>query len=437
MARNREQKADKPVRRRRGRRWAIGACLLLVLLLGLPVLALRSGWVASYALARVGEALGAEVSASSLTIGSDASVVAEGLRIRVPGVAGPAGELFEAERLEITGSWGALLSGSGEFEQMVLTRPRLRVSRDKDSGAINLAELHVPTSDSGDVVTPPRVVVHDGVIEFGEHRGSEFALLREFAIEGAAQPTEGTAGGYTLAFREGSVSDGGSEGMALTGQVTADGITLELDGLDLATWEPRHVPERFREVFSLLRIQGGIPKAALQMASDGSTTGVVELDGVSLNLPFDAEGRPASREEMVRLRNVQGTIRFGGESTTADLRGTLGDLPTTVKLRYDGLRANAPFRCVVETKGFALESNPEILPLAPGIVKRRLADFSNPTATVNARVIVERGRPGETGPGRIRVNGELAFRDGSAAFEGFPYAFGDMSGLARFDDAGI
>ncbi|MFG0242976.1 MAG: hypothetical protein ACF8R9_09340 [Phycisphaerales bacterium JB054] len=437
MARNREQKAEKSTRRRRWRRWAVAALVLVVLLLALPVLALRTGWLTSYVLARAGEALGAEVSASSLKIGSDASIVAEGLQIRVPGVAGPAGELFEAERLEIAGSWGALLSGSGEFDELVLTRPRLRVSREKTTGAINLAELRVLTSSGGEVVVPPRVVVHEGVVEFGEHAADEFALLREFAIEGAAQPTEGTSGGYALAFREGTVSGDGGAGLGLTGLVTADGITLELDGLDLARWGPEHIPERFREVFGLLRIQGGIPKASLRMASDGSTTGVIELDGVSLNLPFDAEGRPASRDEMVRLRNVKGKIEFGGKSTTADLRGMLGDLPSTVKMRYDGLRADSPFRCVVETKGFALESNPEILPLAPGIVKRRLADFSNPTATVDAKVIVERGQRSDTGPGRIRVNGELAFRNGSAAFEGFPYSFGNMSGLARFDEAGI
>lgn len=437
MARNREQKAGKSIRRRRWRRWTVAALVLLVVVLALPVIALRSGWAASYVLARAGEALGAEVSASSLTIGSDASIVAEGLKIRVPGVGGPAGELFQAERLEITGSWAALLSGSGEFDELVLTRPRLRVSREKTSGAINLAELRVPTSDGGEVVAPPRVVVHEGVVEFGEHAAGKFALLREFAIEGAAQPTEGTAGGYALAFREGTVSGAGGSGLSLTGLVTADGIALELDGLDLARWEPQHIPEQFREIFGLLRIQGGIPKASLRMASDGSTTGVIELDGVSLNLPFDAEGRPASRDQMVRLRNVQGKIEFGGTTTTADLRGTLGDLPSTVKMRYDGLRADSPFRCVVETKGFALESNPEILPLAPGIVKRRLADFSNPTATVDARVVVQRGPPTAAGPGKIRVNGELAFRDGSAAFEGFPYAFGNMSGLARFDEAGI
>jgi len=437
MARNREQKVEKSTRRRRWRRWTVAALVLLVLLLALPVLAMRSGWVTSWVLARAGQALGAEVTASSLTIGSDAGIVAEGLKIRVPGVAGPAGELFEAGRLEITGSWGALLSGSGEFDELVLTRPRLRVSREKTTGAINLAELRVLTSDGGEVVVPPRVVVHEGVIEFGEHAAGEFSLLREFAIEGAAQPTEGTSGGYALAFQEGAVSGEGGAGLGLTGLVTADGITLELDGLDLAKWGPEHIPERFREVFGLLRIQGGIPKASLRMASDGSTTGIIQLDGVSLNLPFDAEGRPASPEEMVRLRNVKGKIEFGGKSTTADLRGMLGDLPSTVKMRYDGLRADSPFRCVVETKGFALESNPEILPLAPGIVKRRLADFSNPTATVDAKVIVERGQRSDTGPGKIRVNGELAFRNGSAAFEGFPYSFGNMSGLARFDEAGI
>ncbi len=437
MTQKRDPNTTQGKGRRRWQRRVLALVVVLAVLLLLPTIVLRSGLATSYVLSRVESAIGAEVSASRLTIGSDATIVAEGVQVRVPGVAGPAGNLFEAERIEIVGTWGALLRSSEQFREVILTRPQLRVSRDKDAGTINLSGLRVPTSHEGDVVVPPRVVVHGGVVELGEHSGETFELLRTIRIEGTAQPAEDEDGGYELAFTEAEVSGSGSDGLGLTGLITTEGVTLELNGLDLETWGPEHIPERFREVFALMRIEGGIPTASLRVAADGSTEGVIELNGVSMNLPFDAEGKPAGRNEMVRLRNVNGRIEISDASTTADLRGLLGDLPSTVQLRYEGLEADAPFRCVIETRGFALESNPEILPLAPEIVKRRLADFSNPTATVDAKVTLERGNPTAAGPGQIRVKGELAFRDGSAAFEGFPYRFTGMTGLARFDDEKI
>lgn len=415
--------------------------VLLAAALGLGLIGLvawRSGLARSLVLAGVGNALGAEVDATSVSVGRDARVVARGVRVRVPGIDGPAAELFEAERVEISGTWGDLLGRTGRFDALVLTKPRLRVSRDKTTGEINLSALRVPTSPDGAVVTPPSVEVRDGVLELGEHGGGTFELLRSLGVEGTARPDENAeAGGYEIAFSEDTISDTEGVGLALRGLITPGGVTLTLDGLDLARWGPEHMPEQFREVFALMRIEGGIPSASLRVADDGAALGVVELDGVSMNLPFDAEGGQAAPEEMVRLRGVTGRVEVTDRGATATLRGTLGDLPSVVRLEYEGLSADSAFRCEIQTRGFTLRSDPEILPLAPGIVKRRLADFSNPTATVDATVFVERGPPSGTEPAPVRVRGELAFRDGSAAFEGFPYRFDELEGLARFDDERI
>jgi len=204
--------------------------------------------------------------------------------------------------------------------------------------------------------------------------------------------------------------------------------------LEFGQWQPEHIPAQFREVFERMRIEGGIPSVSMRVDADGSARGVVVLDGVSLNLPFDAAGGEADPSRLVRLREVTGRVEVGDAGAEAFLEGTLGDLPSTVWLRYDGLAADSAFRCDITTKGFVLRSDPEILPLIPAIAIKRLEEFSNPTATVDASVIVERGAPGAGGPGEIRVFGELAFRDGTAAFRNFPYPFAELSGLARFDE---
>ncbi len=423
------------------------ALLVLLGVLLLPVVLTRSVVVKAVLLPRLESHLGARVTADRLVLEADARLIATGVEVRLPGMDGPAGELLTADRVEIVSSWGALLSGSAAIKELVLTKPRLRVSRDTESGSINLAELTVPSLEGGgggggaggggSGAAPPRVVVRDGVVELGEHTGGAYSLLRSLRVVGGRSRSAGEGAGYVVALWEGAGADRVGRGLGLTGLVTPEGITMTLDGLEFGQWQPEHIPAQFREVFELMRIQGGIPRASMRVGADGSASGVVELDGVSLNLPFDAEGRAADPANLVRLREVTGRVEVRDTGAEAFLEGTLGDLPSTVWLRYDGLAGDSAFRCDITTKGFALRADPELLPLVPQTVIERLEDFSNPTGTVDASVIVERAAPTAGGPGAIRVFGELAFRDGTAAFRMFPYPFAQMSGLARFDEEKI
>ena len=67
-------------------------------------------------------------------------------------------------------------------------------------------------------------------------------------------------------------------------------------------------------------------------------------------------------------------------------------------------------------------------------VRRRLRDFSSPTAIVNTRVLVTRGRAAGPQPAPVRLQGTMEFTHGSAAFFKFPYPFNNMAGLVRFDN---
>lgn len=421
-------------RRRRG----VAGLVLLAIILAAPLLLTRSPLTARLVLPKVEAQLGARVRAARVVIEPDGTIVATDLRILARGVPGPAAEILTAERVEISSTWADLLSGSGAVREMTFVRPRLRVSRDQTSGEINLNALRIAVSESGPSQPLPRVVVRDGAIELGEHGAGEYSELRRLRLEGSMRPTpDAEQLGYAIQFAEGAVSDEGGRGLSLSGRITPAGVTLTLEGLLLGEWKPEHIPGEYREVFEQMRIEGAVPRTAMSIGADGSALFRVELEGVALNLPFDAEGNPAQPDNMVRLREVTGTIEVSDAGADARLTGVLGDLPSSVHLVYGGLTADAPFRCEIETTGFQLRSNPELLPLAPGIVVRRLRDFSNPTATVDASVLVERAAPGPDGPGRIDVTGELAFRDGTAAFNEFPYPFHDLEGLATFDDEKI
>ncbi len=427
-----------PTRVRSRRRRGLLGLLALAILVGLPIALTRSPLTKLILLPGLSSQLGARVRAERIVIEPDATVVITGLEILARGLPPPQGEILAAERVEVRTTWASILSGAPLIREMIFDRPRLRISRDAGTGSINLDAIDIPLSDAGPSQPLPRFFVQGGTIELGEHTAGDYEVLRTLAVQGSIRPTPDPEHlGYVVAFSEGIVSDPQGRGLALQGRVTPDGVTLTLEGLLLNEWRPEHMPTQYREVFDLMGIEGEIPRTAMSFATDGSTLLRIELDGVSFNLPFDAEGHPAERDKLVRLRDVTGTVEVSGEGADARLTGIFGDLPSFVHLQYRGLDADSAFRCEITTTGFELRSNPELLPLAPGIVVRRLADFSNPTAIVDATVTVERAEPTESGPAPIRVRGEAAFREGTAAFRDFPYVFHDLEGLATFDEEKI
>ena len=95
----------------------------------------------------------------------------------------------------------------------------------------------------------------------------------------------------------------------------------------------------------------------------------------------------------MRMHGVSGAITFARDQVFADVQGRVENLPYHVKLRYEGTDANAPFTCEVVSNDFQVERNPRLLLFAPPVVKYRLATFSSPTAIVNTRLTITRGRP--------------------------------------------
>jgi len=77
------------------------------------------------------------------------------------------------------------------------------------------------------------------------------------------------------------------------------------------------------------------------------------------------------------------------------------------------------------------------MPYVPNLVRRRFADFSGPTATVDARVLLTRGEPVGDQPAELTTEGTIRVENGRAAFENFPYPGIELSGLVRFTDESI
>lgn len=424
--------------RRRMRRWFIGAGVLIV-----PVLAfllLTRSVVTAWIITPVLESLsGASVSIESATIHPRGAITLRGVQAVAPGVDGPAARFLEVDELEVAFGWGDLLGGKG-VRTVTLLEPKLRLSQSIDSQTLNISALTLlrPSGTSGGAV--PTIIIDDAGLEIGEHEGADYTPLSILYFDASvipdpAAPNDASTIRITPLALEGPIQ--GIPGQDITGRIDRDGVRVTPAEVSLASIRPATVPTTIRRELELMDLSGSLRVRSFNYSfASGRVEAEVRLNGVSMNLPIT----PASGETgegPLRMSNVNGIIVLRSDRIRANLRGTLADLPWTVRLDYEGPSADAAFTCDLATDGFHVSERPDLLPFAPAIVKERLDGFSQPTATVNSRVRISRDAPTASGPANIRVSGTLEFKDGSAAYSDFPYRFNDLAGSVRFDDEKI
>lgn len=425
-------------RRRRRRRIARAAVLgLLAMVVGGWFLLTRSPLTGAVVLPRLESALGAKVEADAVAIGVDGSVILERARFLAPGVPGPAGEVFDVERVEAEIGWRSLLSGRPVLRSLTLVEPVLRVSQSREDLSVNLGKLKAPrTEGAGGEI--PTITVERGAIELGEHQGAAYTPLKRIGINGRLRPTL-EAGAYVIDLRQ---EDGGGAGFDLRGVLSTSEVALTLRGLTLDDWRPESVPTPVRGIFSLLDIRGEIAETTLDYRFAGAMEVTIALKDVAMNLPVTEGGQVAdpaapTAAPLMRMRNVDGVITFDGSGLRAIGAGVLEDLPYQLNLAWTGLDVNSPFTCELVSREFQIGESPQIVRFAPPVVKERLATFSNPTGIVNSVVRFSRGAPVEGRPGAVKLEGRLNFREVTAAFDKFPYRFEHLTGSVRFDDERI
>lgn len=445
--------ATKP--RSRLRRWLawLGG---LVVVLGLAYFVFTQTAVTRWiVLSRLGSMIGAEVTAKSLKVDPDGVVLAEGLVGRAKGVPGEGGVAFRVQSLEARISVPALLVGRIVVRSLTLDEPLARLSQSVDDGRLNIQGMRIPDLGGKEVSEPPKIVVRRGALEIGEHSKDSFISLKRVDVAGEVTRSE-RKGEYAISFRQ--VEPGlGSDAILIEGKYGKEGLSLGLGALPLGKLPPEAVPTPLRESYRALALEGRIKGVTLEYRLDGKVEATMVLDEVALNLPVetrpseDKEGKvvplpPEQVGRQLRLQRTNGTIALKAEGgrghLEADLHGFVEELPYDVKLRTQGASGTSPFTLELSCREFEITKNPQILRFATATAQRRMEQFSHPTGIVDARVTLERGEPivkpdGTEAPGEIRVSGTLKMRDGTAAFERFPYRFEKMTGEWKFDETRI
>lgn len=433
----------KPRRRRRWPWVVLGA--LVVLLPAFFLLATRSFITRRLVTSIASQKLGGRVTAASVVVGLDGHVRIRKVELQSPGVEGEGAVVCRIERVDAVPIWGTLLSDTPRLESVELDRPLLRFSQSTDDGSINVAALKLPAAKAPtDLRNPPRVTIKGGVLELGEHHGAAYRALRRIDVDGSVTRDSSKPDEWLVVLRQLPDASGVSP-LNIQGRIAQDGLSLTLAGLALAEWNVDWVPAPLRESFRQLDLKGRVGATTFTYTHDGDVRARVQLDDVALNLPVetqpeeDQEGHklPLPPEQIgrrLRLEEVRGTLEIIGGELIGDFTGKIDELPYHVKLSYGGASADAPFTLELRCSGFEMRSRPQVLRFAPGVAQRRFAQFSYPTGTLDATVIVRRPAPVDGKASDLSVSGDIVMRDGTASFERFPYLFEGMSGHWRFDE---
>ena len=432
------------------RRWG-RRLLAVVIVLGIGFLVLTRTAVPRWIVcSAIGSTLNADVSAGSVDILSTGRVVIHDASVRARNVGGEAGQIVSIGGIEARPVWPALLRGELRFRSVAIDDPVIRISQNVASGEVNVSGLTVPESKpSSSMGAAPVVVVRRGVIQLGEHSADgTFTLLRSLDVAGSVEREPGKRGESTIKFTQINPVTGVPEGVEIIGRADRAGLELSLKGLTLEQWPAESVPSFVRGVYRDLALKGAIGDTTFRYTPDGKTEARVELLGVGMTLPIETQpgedeaGNPIPLPphqigKKLRMEEVRGALILGNTGVRGSFVGKLEELPYEIELEYEGTSTISPFAVRLVSKNFELTRNPQILRFAPALVQRRMDQFMNPTGIVDAEVIITRGEPVDGAPGRIDVEGSVEMRDGSAAFERFPYVFDHLHGCWEFDDSEI
>lgn len=392
---------------------------------------------------------GGDVSASKISLEPGGVIIIENGVVRAPGVPGDGGAVFSVRRLEAEVSWRSLLRGDPQIKRVVMDDPIARISQSVDDASVNLAALK-PAPQTGKPGVIPLMLVRGGVVELGEHRASgEYTVLKRIPVAGQVSHAPDQSGRMQISFSEldaGGSPVAGPGGLQLTGTVSKDAVTLNLGVVSLATWSADSMPRPIRESFRQLAMEGEVRGTTLTYEFDGDVEARAELRGVAVTLPVevrpgeDAQGNPipvapADIGKRLRMQNVSGSVALTNRGLEAQMSGLVENLPYQVTFHSEGSTPDAPFSCTISCSDFHLSQKPEVFKFAPGIVRRRLEQFSDPTGTLDVRVTLTRAAG--AAPDDIKVRGTLALRGTTAAFERFPYRFYNLHGEVEFDETSV
>lgn len=469
------QKARKP-RFGRPRHLFRAFLVAMGLLTALVILITQSGLLRVLVIPRLESLVGAKILAGRTTIdrGGELVIQSPELRNPQPGLSDLASQFIKADELRVAIDWSALWHARLELSRVVLVRPVIRISQDRDL-KLNIKEVidHLAASSPAGAPTItrlPELRVAGASIELGEHDDGPPPLYKELTslrVSGTIKPDPDAPTRYIVDFSEerpegsslATTSDPlrGAKRPGLGSAITSPKMRVQgtlsvnpaaaditLTNVDLTEIGRRQAPTWFHEVWGDLRLAGEIPTVHFGFSPQQGLRMSFDVVGVTMNIPIptepdlDANGDPipgaTTDRKLMAMQGVTGKIALTGRGVEAELNGNIEDFPLIVRLKTEGRELNSALSCDLESRGFLVQKRPMLLPFAPPFVRFLFQRLGGPTMEAEGVVKLRRDPPNASGePGEIRVAGSLKFKNGTAAHELFAYPISQLSGVMEFD----
>lgn len=431
--------------------------MLLAILTGVLgiVIASKSGALRALVIARIESAVGCKATCRSAVVDWRGHLVVTDLKLTVAGLDGPEAEFLQLRRMTVRPDWSRFLAGRGAIRNLTFLEPRVRLSMG-EGGSLNVAPLARGKGTPGPLRNVPSITILEGIIELAEHDapgGPSYRLLDSMPVSGSLTELPDRPAIYALQLVESRPPTSPDapprtdlvQAMRLSGEIDFSTLasTLALHNVDLAAWGRKTAPTPVRDLWNSLEISGRISRTDFTIRGPDELSTTFMLDGVRMRLPLPArraEDAPESGPvaEQIQMDEVSGQISVGWPGgLSATLAGVIEGLPCDVTFKMEDLNPQAALECRILTKPFPLVQRPDLLPLAPRIVRRLVQRFSSPTAEVNGSVLAKRGPPTADGPARLQISGLIEFTQGRAEYELFRYPVTDMAGTISFDDTAV
>lgn len=434
------------------RRWS-RRLVIFVIIAGVLLVAAWSALSSSWFLAPRIESMLSKLVGGKVTIGTaDLSLGGRlhltDLRILVPSIPGPAGELLHVPDVTFNLDRDELLAGRLSVQQLTIDDALLRLSEDLDTGRFNIGGLKL--AQTGTMVWP-RIELRSGIAQIGEHRGTIFQPSGELRVNGSfrpdpSPPTLGSQDWYAFDLQE-IISAGAAnqEGMHVEGRynvATAEGSSF-LSGVTFEPQRAKLLPRVAREWWRTINPSGSLQPIGFQIGADGRYQIEIAMDGIDWSLPVPSFD-PQRDTRAPRMTDVRGSVVIhDGQVDLISLSGEIDSVRYGLTGSFASVDESPGFDLTFDVEHFDLSRNMNMLTALPDamreLVDNQLIQLGGPTGLMEGHVTLKRapresGDAGESNARPVRASGRVELVNAEGTYRGFPYPLTGLTGAVEFDD---
>jgi len=485
MAKATPRNAPRPRRRRLLRRLVVVVGVLGVLcVVGAVTLWIVTGswFITSRVEPVLGELLGGEVEIGHGAYRGDGWFEFRDVVLRVPGIAGPGGEVCRFGRARVQARIESILTGEAEIEDVKLSGVIVRLSEDfHEAGSFNfmLLKPQWSTSAEGGPALPPTIRIDRASVEMGVHDGSDYEMKGLRALSGSMSPVEGEEGWYDFTLAEvderGEVL--GEAGIVVKGRwnVGTNEHRFRIKKVELDDRAYAMCPQVAALWWERMKLAGRVSELQVRWTPGERYRIDGDVEDIGLTLPIETtnlwaryrDGEIETVRSRPRMHVNSGAIRITEKSVVLDkLRGELlsedpeeesvgvpynvtveiDDIPAldweSKQAWMDAVLATAPFRMTFLADAFRVHSEGEERPPAvelPLAIARALERFHFRDWLLSTSIVVTREAPHRDESGQlvareIVTDGQAFIRDASGTYENFRYPLEGIEAHLKFDN---